>query len=407
MELVYLWVEEYKNIKSQGFNFSPGFDCKYDEDTNELTIDEKKDYVSIFPENINITAIVGENGSGKSGISGELYSWIKQHEVKRLKKQKSISPYKKYNFIYLFKSEDDKFHAVNNLKLENIDVTQHSFFFEFEGSEDIHISVALGEFNNMSSHRHYDLASSSYSILPLRSYEILDIDEKMLKEEVLNKITTKYDSKKIIQSLLYELSFGEKYKYFLYTQILNRIKKNKYSIIFLDEVTLSMHPTWQKLFIHELISICKNYNVHFIISSHSPFILSDLTKENAIFLKDGEQKYPFKDKQTFGANIHTLLSDGFFMSDGLMGEFAKGKINDVIKYLNPNNQEETEINTDDEAKNIIDIVGEPVLKNTLLTMYDDKIYKEESKLQKLERKQKEIEEAIKTEKAKGKLDEEN
>ena len=23
MELVYLWVEEYKNIKNQGFNFSP------------------------------------------------------------------------------------------------------------------------------------------------------------------------------------------------------------------------------------------------------------------------------------------------------------------------------------------------------------------------------------------------
>jgi predicted ATP-binding protein involved in virulence len=41
MELVYLWVEEYKNIKKQVF----------------------------FPDNINITAIVGENGSGKSTVS--------------------------------------------------------------------------------------------------------------------------------------------------------------------------------------------------------------------------------------------------------------------------------------------------------------------------------------------------
>ena len=32
MELVYLWVEEYKNIKRQGFNFSPRFECRfYDE----------------------------------------------------------------------------------------------------------------------------------------------------------------------------------------------------------------------------------------------------------------------------------------------------------------------------------------------------------------------------------------
>ena len=68
MELVYLWVEDYKNIKKQGFNFSPRFRCEYDEEKNELTINENKDYVSIFPDNINITAIVGENGSGKSSI---------------------------------------------------------------------------------------------------------------------------------------------------------------------------------------------------------------------------------------------------------------------------------------------------------------------------------------------------
>ena len=69
MELVYLWVDEYKNIKKQGFNFSPRFECEYDEDTKELTIEEKKDYVSIFPDNINVTAIVGENGSGKSSLA--------------------------------------------------------------------------------------------------------------------------------------------------------------------------------------------------------------------------------------------------------------------------------------------------------------------------------------------------
>ncbi len=81
MELVYLWVEDYKNIKKQGFNFSPRFRCefkdKYDEDGKlkdkcELVINENKDYVSIFPENINVTAIVGENGSGKSTIKSML-----------------------------------------------------------------------------------------------------------------------------------------------------------------------------------------------------------------------------------------------------------------------------------------------------------------------------------------------
>ena len=68
MELVFLWVENYKNIKNQGFNFSPRFRCKYNPDKNELTINENKDYIDIFPENINITAIVGKNGSGKSSL---------------------------------------------------------------------------------------------------------------------------------------------------------------------------------------------------------------------------------------------------------------------------------------------------------------------------------------------------
>ena len=69
MELVYLWVEDYKNIHKQGFNFSPRFNCKYDPDSNEITIDENKDYVpDFFGENINVTAIVGKNGSGKSSV---------------------------------------------------------------------------------------------------------------------------------------------------------------------------------------------------------------------------------------------------------------------------------------------------------------------------------------------------
>ena len=79
----------------------------------------------------------------------------------------------------------------------------------------------------------------------------------------------------------------------------------------------------------------KNFtqNIHIILTSHSPFIISDLPKENVIFLEKGEQLNPFEDgKQTFGANIHTLLSHGFFMKEGLMGEFAKEKIQSIINY---------------------------------------------------------------------------
>jgi len=48
MELVYLWVEDYKNIHKQGFNFSPRFRCEYNDKTKELTIDENDDYIENF-----------------------------------------------------------------------------------------------------------------------------------------------------------------------------------------------------------------------------------------------------------------------------------------------------------------------------------------------------------------------
>ncbi|MBE8232443.1 MAG: AAA family ATPase, partial [Endozoicomonadaceae bacterium] len=70
MEFVYLWVDNYKNIKNQGFNFSPSLYCEYDREKKELVInDGDKGYTpDFFGENINITAIVGKNGSGKSSI---------------------------------------------------------------------------------------------------------------------------------------------------------------------------------------------------------------------------------------------------------------------------------------------------------------------------------------------------
>jgi ABC-type cobalamin/Fe3+-siderophores transport system ATPase subunit len=138
------------------------------------------------------------------------------------------------------------------------------------------------------------------------------------------------------------LSSGEKellrIRFYLEKIINSHNLKN--TIILMDEINNYLHPNWQKLLMEYLINIFKNkeYNIHFILTTHSPFILSDIPKQNIIFL-DKDEKGNCKvvinglkeKKQTFGANIHTLLSDSFFMEDGLMGEFAKGKINEIKK----------------------------------------------------------------------------
>ncbi len=176
-----------------------------------------------------------------------------------------------------------------------------------------------------------------------------------------------------------DLSHGEKAIYGLIVNLLYNIKNAGYNdfIFCLDEPDLSLHPEWQRKFLHELITSIKqeNKDVHLISTTHSPFLLSDLPKHNILFLdKDDDGKCKVVDglhekKQTFGANIHTLLSDSFFMENGLIGDIAKEKIDKTISILNKNKYSEDEL---EYCENIISIIGEPIIKNQLQKLLDSK-----------------------------------
>ena len=65
-----------------------------------------------------------------------------------------------------------------------------------------------------------------------------------------------------------------------------------------------------------------------------------------------------------------------------MGEFARNKINDVIKFLNEDTS--SSIQSKDEAISIIEIIGEPFLKEKLMKMYSDKFMTNDEKIEKLQ-----------------------
>lgn len=157
------------------------------------------------------------------------------------------------------------------------------------------------------------------------------------------------------------------------------LEKEKNILFLFDEVDLGYHPAWQRRIINILISslpkMFEGKNIQIVVTSHSPFIISDLPNENVIFLTKEEEmgnciaKDSLNDmKKTFGANIHTLLSDSFFM-ESLMGEFAKSKIDTVLKTLsNPNSNK----NQLEDAETIISMIGEPVIKRYLRKELDSK-----------------------------------
>jgi len=163
----------------------------------------------------------------------------------------------------------------------------------------------------------------------------------------------------------------------------NDVKKVAYenvTIIF-DEIELYFHPEFQRKFLEyllneiELLQLQKIKGIHIIFSTHSPFILSDIPKQNVLQMKEGK---PVIDKtlETFGANIHTILSKGFFL-DAQIGAVAREIIQEVIQKLNElrviksNKGNEQILNTEDQEflAQKIKLIGDPLVREKLREIY--------------------------------------
>ncbi|HCO19979.1 MAG TPA: hypothetical protein DIT47_02485 [Flavobacteriaceae bacterium] len=223
------------------------------------------------------------------------------------------------------------------------------------------------------------------------------------------------------------LSSGEKQKIFSLNSIVYHLRNlisvnfnsrkeellvyNNFNII-LDEIELYYHPELQRTFIFDLLnylnkidysSLKTSPNLNIIFITHSPFILSDIPAKNILFLKSNENKSTavLENKKSFGANIHELLGDNFFLTDDdiYIGEFAKNKISDTIDWLNILKEkkinlselEENELLTEQEELEkeeliksihnhsalskqhleLIEIIDEPIIKNKLIEMYSE------------------------------------
>lgn len=523
MELVYLWIEEYKNIKKEGFNFSPNFKCNYSKQENKLKIEALKNQISIFPENINVTAIAGRNGTGKSSIL-ELIAQILSNEIIDIQyilltEESDFICNTNINGIKFDintelnmkkKSNDDNFYIYQSSSFVNgyfddlldnfssklykhykeSNIRNQSWLNQFLNGDRILESYSIeNTLRYVNKHAHYndqfltifknakilmqlDFVSkfkSIFNVMNLPNRLIIsiehnnntvhaygdsfydrvresiknyhtgkaletqeDYDGQLTKneEELLKIIENKYASIgpndkisldlndamellnvyssigiKIFEVSWYGLSTGQDSFLNLFTLLMHGIEsfyeKNKEQdqitnvIIALDEIENNFHPLWQKTLMQEVISFVNilkshyGFKFHLLFSTHSPFIIADLPKENIIFLDNARQVNPFKDnEQTFGANIHKLMSHGFFMSDkGLMGDFATKHINKVIKNLEMKKPEMSQI----EIKLLIEMIGEPFLQSKLKEKYIDR-FPFENEISQLEYENKKLEE---------------
>ena len=122
-----------------------------------------------------------------------------------------------------------------------------------------------------------------------------------------------------------------------------RVRYRMINLVF-DEMELCFHPEYQRTFVNNLISyikrmeLNKTFSFNIILTTHSPFILSDIPACNILALKDGEPDEQFKNEKTLAANIYDILNNGFFMDD-FIGEYSSIFIDEIIKKLNDPNDD--------------------------------------------------------------------
>ena len=131
-------------------------------------------------------------------------------------------------------------------------------------------------------------------------------------------------------------------------------------LICIDEGDLYLHPKWQADFFYKLIKLVpmfKSANYQFVLTSHSPFLVSDLPRQNLIFLSvnsDNQSIIADQDEhiKTFGGNVGELYIDAFFMEGGLISRFAASKIQALIDKIN------NKVSLSEEDQLIINSIGD-------------------------------------------------
>ena len=151
-----------------------------------------------------------------------------------------------------------------------------------------------------------------------------------------------------------------------------------FNIVF-DEIELYFHPEFQRIFINELIKSINSfkgfdYKYNIIFLTHSPFILSDIPSENILMLEveNGKSTAKINNSKTFGANIHDLLMDSFFISS-TTGEYAQKKIREIVDFYYKVKSDSNDkkvllqeyMEKQDEFHYILEIIGEDVIKGIL------------------------------------------
>ena len=268
----------------------------------------------------------------KNGESQNIIYFIIKDKIR----QSQFNEIKTANLLYLLnKNYSEKFLIYKIDILKNIvndlrDWSERLKYFEEKSSRDTpfinrdDLKNLISNFKNSEKYGYF--YNNSYKIeVSSASLENKDINFnfiELLMVEFSDLFSVQFEN----------LSDGEIVYFNTFSSIFMEIRKaskdGRDCVLVLDEPDLNLHPEWCRRFIDDCITLVNNYsavNVQFIIATHSPYMISDIPKENVFSLEEkGKMIVIKRAEKTFAANIIDILSDTFFL-DYSIGEFARKK----------------------------------------------------------------------------------
>lgn len=169
------------------------------------------------------------------------------------------------------------------------------------------------------------------------------------------------------------------------------IKNNIFLCI--DEIDALCHPEWQRDIVGNVIdALCDEYpgyNIQLVLSTHSPLCLSNIPRENILFLENHRdtgirEKKDAYISQTFGSNIYDILNESFFLKGNSIGQYAEKYIDNLIAEIKDIDSDD---NLDDFLKKI-ELIGDLLIRSKLT----EQLYRYAYRTKELEfRRKKELE----------------
>ncbi len=145
-------------------------------------------------------------------------------------------------------------------------------------------------------------------------------------------------------------------------------------IILMDEPEAYMHPELARQFIKRLYDIVSKHReqgtVQIIIGTHSPFLVSDVFADNITRLSiDPQTGHAVvmcgSDKEYFGANLHTIFADSFFL-DYSIGEYSRVSLQEHLNKIRALESKAARTDADvlyvEKLRTFVSHIGDPLIR---------------------------------------------